>query len=195
MTMNRFEDRLLAQLQDVVAARPAPGVVAPRRPRRARLALAGAGLATATAVFAIVATSGDVTPSAYAVEPRGDGSVSVEISSLRDAAGLQRALRAAGVPAVVDYGAGCTTPGDAAGASTTTRRDDAGGKGLDSSGPAPGPGATTGSVRISDDGVAFEIDPGTLKPGEQVFITTSTGEMSSVAMAIGKDKPALPCPR
>ena len=100
---SRFEDRLLHELREVVAARPAPGVAARRRPRRTRLALAGAGVAAATAVVAIVATGSDVTPTAYAVDSRPDGSVTVEIRSLHDAAGLQRSLRAAGVPAVVDY--------------------------------------------------------------------------------------------
>ncbi len=33
-TANRFEDRLLDQLQEIVAAQPAPTVVTQRRPRR-----------------------------------------------------------------------------------------------------------------------------------------------------------------
>src|ERR1700712_2338355 len=100
-TTTHFEDRLLEQLRQIVVENPDPGVrLAPQRaPRRTRLALAGAGAAAATAAVAIVATSSDVTPSAYAVQPRKDGSVSVKIRSLSDAAGLQRSLRAAGVPA------------------------------------------------------------------------------------------------
>ena len=113
-TANRFEDRLLDQLQEIVAARPAPAVVTRRRPQRRRLALAGVSVAAATAAAVLVATGSDVTPSAYAVQPRADGSVTVHIRGLEDAKGLERSLRAAGVPAVVDYAAagksGCVTP-------------------------------------------------------------------------------------
>jgi hypothetical protein len=131
----RFEDRLFEQLRDVVAARSAP--TPRRRARRARLVLAGAGVAAATAVAAVVATGGDVTP-AYAVQPGADGSVTVRIHSLRDAAGLQRELRAAGVPAVVDYApAGCAA-GETGGGGTT-RSGGAADSGPSLSGPAPGP--------------------------------------------------------
>ena len=51
----------------------------------------------------------------------------------------------------------------------------------------------TSSVRVSDDGVTFTIDPGNLKPGEKVYISTSTGAVSSIGMAIGTEKPATPC--
>jgi len=59
--------------------------------------LAGAGtggIVGVAAVVAIVAGSGGVTDSAYAVSPQPDGSVTVKISSLSDSDGLQRALRA-----------------------------------------------------------------------------------------------------
>jgi hypothetical protein len=68
------------------------------------MGLAAAGLIGAGAAVA-VAIGGDPTPAAYAVQPRADGSVSVTISSLRDAAGLEKSLRAAGVPADVHYAA------------------------------------------------------------------------------------------
>jgi hypothetical protein len=188
----RFEDRLFEQLRDVVAARPAPRADARRPAWRTRLALAGAGVAAATAVAAVVATSGDVAP-AYAVQPAADGSVTVRIHSLRDAAGLQRSLRAAGVPAVVDYapaGSECAAPGPAAGATSSGRSTDSG---PSLSGPEPGPGATTSQVRIGSDGVTFTIDPGNLKAGQNVYITTSSGDVTSLAMAIGKRPPAAPC--
>ena len=197
-TANRFEDRLLDQLREIVAARPAPAVVTRRRPRRRRLALAGITVAAATAVVAIMVTGSEVTPSAYAVQPRADGSVTVAIRSLRDAAGLERSLRAAGVPAVVDYAPagqpGCATGPPAGG---TTERSEAGkrdtGPSLSGPGPEPAARVTTTQVRISDDGVKFTIDPGTIKSGENVYITTSTGAVRSIGMAIGRDKPAAPC--
>ena len=199
-TANRFEDRLLDQLQEIVAARPAPTVVTQRRPRRRRLAVAGVSVAAATAAVAFVATGIDVTPSAYAVEPRADGSVTVAIRGLEDAAGLECSLRAAGVPAVVDYAAagrtGCVTPpphpaGATQHSETRSRDDD--GPSLSGSGPKPGAHKMTVQVRHSDDGVKFSIDPGTLKPGEKVYITTSTGAVDSIGMAIAKEKPAAPC--
>jgi hypothetical protein len=189
----RFEDRLLEQLRGVVAARPVPDVVTRRRPGRTRLALAGAGVAAATAVVAIVATGGDVTP-AYAVESGPGGSVTVEIRSLSDAAGLQRSLRDAGVPAVVDYApAGCADPGAGGGPGPSTRRERDSDAGPSLSGPGPGPGATTSQARVDGDGVKFTIDPGTVKPGQKVFITTSTGAVSTIGMAIGNERPDVPC--
>jgi hypothetical protein len=198
-TANRFEDRLLHELREIVAARPARAVVTRRRPRRRRLTLAGVSAAAAAAAVAIVVTGGEVTPSAYAVQPRADGSVTVAIRSLRDAAGLERSLRAAGVPAVVDYApAGRTGCASGPPAGATTERSGAGKRdtGPSRSGPGPEPGArvtTTTQVSISDDGVKFTIDPGTIKPGEKVYITTSTGAVSSIGMAIGREKPAAPC--
>jgi hypothetical protein len=181
----RFEDRLLEQLRDVVAARPVPAVAAPPRWGR-RLVLAGAGVAAATAVTAIVATSGDVTP-AYAVQPGADGSVTVRIHSLRDAAGLQRSLRAAGVPAVVNYGpVDCAGPAGPQSGTSSSRGTD---RGPSLSQPGPGPGATTSQLRIDDDGVTFTIDRGNIGPGQKVFITTSAGTVTSLAMAIGKHGP------
>lgn len=199
-TANRFEDRLLDQLQEIVAARPAPTVVTHRRPRRRRLALAGVSVAAATAAVALVATGSDVTPSAFAVTPRADGNVTVAIRGLEDAAGLERSLRAAGVPAVVDYAAaghaGCVaSPPHPSG--PTTQRTESGSRddGPSRSGPGPEPGArvSTLNVRVSDDGVKFTIDPGSLKSGEKVYITTSTGALSTIGMAIAREKPAASC--
>ena len=52
----------------------------------------------------------------------------------------------------------------------------------------------SGSVRIGADGVRFTIDPGTLDPGEHVYITTSGGALSSVGVAVGTTRPQAPCP-
>jgi hypothetical protein len=96
----RFEDRLLDELRAVVAEAPP----APRghRSRRRRRILIGAAAATVAACVAlgVPLLTGGGTP-AYAVSANADGSVTVEISSLADAAGLERKLRDAGVPAVV----------------------------------------------------------------------------------------------
>jgi hypothetical protein len=209
-TSHRFEDRLLEQLLRVVAERPEPAAVLHRRPRRTRLPLAGAGVAAATVAIVFVATSSDVTPGAYAVDSRPDGAVSVSISSLRDADGLQRSLRAAGIPAFVDYAVaderGCATraeprlegpPGDSA--QKTATRKEVGGKGETGATSSSDGGAIRRAKGLSTVGVdssgaaTFSIDPGALKPGENVYITTSTGAVSSIGMAIGKHKPSAGC--
>jgi hypothetical protein len=197
-TAHRFEDRLLDQLQEIVAARPAPAVATRRRPRRRRLALAGVGVTAATAAVALVVTGSDVTPSAYAVQPRADGSVTVKIRGLEDAAGLERTLRAAGVPASVDYApggpAGCAAAPPPPSGATTQRSGGSRDDGPSLSGPGPGTGERVSTkVRAGDDGVTFTIDPGNLKPGEKIYITTSTGAVNSIGMAVAKEKPAAPC--
>ena len=100
--MSNFEDRLLADLRGLVQEQPAPS--GRRRLGGRRLALAG-GLATAVAAAATAGVfflSADA-KAAYAVTKHADGSVTVEVDSLTDAAGLQSALQAAGVNAVVEY--------------------------------------------------------------------------------------------
>lgn len=115
----RFEDRLLDQLRQVVADRETPVRPEPKR-RHRQLVLAGVGgsaavAAVVLAAIAIFLGSGRTTPNAYAVESRPDGIVLVSIDSPRDvnalntfnpgdAAGLQAGLEEAGVPAVVDFG-------------------------------------------------------------------------------------------
>lgn len=112
--VKNFEERLLLELRSLVP--PPAADRGRRRPlwRRPRLVLAG-GL---TAVLAAAATAGVVllsagTQAAYAVTKHADGSVTVEVDSLSDAAGLQAALQAAGVNAVVQYlpeGKACQQP-------------------------------------------------------------------------------------
>jgi hypothetical protein len=67
--------------------------------RRWRLALAGAGLAAVTAVVLSLAPLKS-TP-AYAITRNADGSVTFVINDVRDTEGASRALREAGVRAVV----------------------------------------------------------------------------------------------
>ena len=187
-------------------------------------------------------TAGDGTSSAYAVESQPDGAVTVSIRSLSDAAGLQRKLRAAGVPAVVDYvpggQAGCavgpppgatpgggpvqgtaSAPAPAPGTAPTgptkvegvamkaspngapesglSQAPEAGGGPTLSPGGGPSPdqpGATSSKISVGPDGASFTIDPGSLEPGQQVYITTSTGAVTSISMMIGTRKGAVPCP-
>lgn len=107
-----FEERLLDELRSLVVARPDSGTERPlRRPRallaspsRRRLALVG-GVAALLAVAAGAGVPFLVRgPSpAFAVSANDDGTVTVEINSLSDAAGLEAKLREAGIRAVVQY--------------------------------------------------------------------------------------------
>jgi len=101
----QFEDRLLAELKQVVAER------APVR-RRRRLTVA---LVAAVVLVAGGAVAGPALLSspAYAVERDPDGSIRVYIRDYRDPEGLQRRLAAFGVRAAIDYlpaGADCREP-------------------------------------------------------------------------------------
>jgi hypothetical protein len=103
-----YQERLLGELRALAErnAAEAPPQPASRRgiARYPKLALAGIAGGACVASAAIAFTGGDGGGStAYAVEPHDDGSVTVEISRLEDAAGLERELRAAGVPAEVDF--------------------------------------------------------------------------------------------
>lgn len=102
--MSNFEERLLHELQSVVTASPVDR--GQRRPlwRGPRLVVAVGlavvlGAAAGAGVFLLAAGA----PAAYAVTRNADGTISVEIDSLTDAAGLQARLQAAGVNAVVEY--------------------------------------------------------------------------------------------
>ncbi|SDN47152.1 hypothetical protein [Allokutzneria albata] len=102
----RFEDRLLTELKQVVAERE-PVRPAPRwRPVAVAAALV---VAAGTAVQLLFSGGG----AAYALEEQQDGTVRVEIKELSDAAGLQRRLAELGIKAKVDYlpaGKTCRAP-------------------------------------------------------------------------------------
>jgi hypothetical protein len=107
-----FEERLLAELRGLVVDRGSDvehrssGHRGRRlvRPRwRYAVAVGVAALVAGIGMTGLLSRYGDGTPAAYAVTRNANGSVTVEVRSLRDAAGLQRALRADGVPAVVFY--------------------------------------------------------------------------------------------
>jgi hypothetical protein len=171
----RFEDRLLTQLRAHVERNAAPGPApAPRRRalwRPAPIAAAG-GLLAAAAVAVVLATGGDGADPAYAVTPQTDGSVTVSVGSLDDAAGLEQALRDAGVSAVVravPEGKMCQpqAPATASGAGGPTA--------MSVSGTAVQGGKAT-----------FTVSAGDIRHGETLLITTSgdgTGP-SSVSFAM-----------
>ncbi|MBS1842876.1 MAG: hypothetical protein JST53_00530 [Actinobacteria bacterium] len=118
-----FESRLLGQLQAIVAARgdeasrreavaPAPRPSAWRR-RAPRLALVGALALAAVAVALIITAGGSKSSTAFAVEPRPGGGVTIKIFSLEDASGVEAALMEAGIRSQVtwlDAGMVCKEP-------------------------------------------------------------------------------------
>ncbi|MEA2160430.1 MAG: hypothetical protein QOD66_2810 [Solirubrobacteraceae bacterium] len=191
MTRTTFEDRLLRELRAVVATRPAPErVAAPARTIRARLILA-AGVVAATAAGVFVATGGDTASPAYAVEKQPDGSVTVAIHSVSDAAGLQGKLRAAGIPAVVDYtpnGKMCAEPRGQRAISGHGMRM-----------------AMRMGVRVrADRSATFTISRSGVRPGQTLVVTSSVGSSVSslgaeviagpVASCKLVDAPPLPQP-
>ncbi|MCP2167437.1 hypothetical protein [Goodfellowiella coeruleoviolacea] len=107
----RFEDRLLAELKQVVVERAdlAPEPTAEATPTPTRPARRTPRLAVATGVGALGVAGAVVLPAvlggtaAYAVEANADGTIHVEIKEIRDAAGLEAALEKAGIPAEVDF--------------------------------------------------------------------------------------------
>lgn len=158
---DNFEKRLLSELRQVSAENPAPATSTdPVRSRPyGRFAAAGMGLAAVVAGVAIYTSTGDNTTSAYAVEKQSDGKVSVEITDLTKASGLEESLAAAGVPAevmptaatvcAVELGPDDVPKGDLRKAEPT--RDPA-------SGPAPGP-ATAVAPTTEPDGDVVKAVP------------------------------------
>lgn len=202
-----FEERLLAELRAVVEERAAmPAFQAPATPaseeararwsgggalggigaRRLapRLVVGGAAVAAiAAGVLAVSSGTGD-TSSAFAVEPQGNGEVRVEISSLSDAQGLEKALEEAGVKADVNYlaaGMVCREPR------------------FTPSGGAPERTKSSGSVRQTDSGVVFTITRNGIDPGDTLLVTASPGpegmgDMVGVQIAEGAVSACDPVP-
>jgi len=172
--VSNFEERLLVELRQMVTSRP----VERGRRRPGRLALAGglaAVLAAAAAAGVFLLTAG--TQAAYAVTKNADGSVTVEIDSLTDAAGLQAKLQAAGVNAVVEYlpaGKMCKQPWF-----TPLGADAA--------------GATHGSAvgKTADGATSFTIS-GDLPSDATLVVTTQTGPGNEQALGLGWARGSVP---
>jgi hypothetical protein len=188
--LSGFERRLLDELrQTIVADRPSPaappatraGILRPGWGWSRRLALAGsiAVLAAFALTVGLPFVDGRSGPpssrAAYAVTANDRGTVTIEINALRDAKGLERRLRRAGVPAVVRY----LPPGNSCSEEASTLV-----------GPAPLPAA----IETSEDGsVRFEIDRDVLRPSERLFIysrepASEQQPASSIGISIVDDK-------
>lgn len=197
-----FEERLLAELRAVVeerAAMPREAGVERNRPYATeslhsrmpgsgrlvpRLIFGGAAVAAVAAAVLAVSSGTDDTSSAFAVEPQGDGEVRVEISSLSDAEGLEKALGEAGIKADVNYlaaGMACREP-------RFTPRTGA---------PEHRPMAI--GIKETPDGTTFTINRDAVGPGETLLVTASPtakgdGNMVGVQVADGAVSPCEPVP-
>lgn len=101
-----FERRLLDELKTVVAERATTtesATAAPAWRRAPRLALGAVAVLAAAAAVLVFSSGGHNAPRAFAVEPQQGGGVTIKIYSLEDAAGLERALERAGIPAQVNW--------------------------------------------------------------------------------------------
>jgi hypothetical protein len=187
--LDGFENALLAELRQHDATRR-PDPVRPRL--RRRLTAAGAALGAAVAVTAgAFALRPDA---AFAVDPQADGDIVVTIHSLKDADGLEDALRAQGVDADVDYSATAPglPPGDGTGTSGHSVEGGSGDtgprlveRGKDAKGTdvprgacgtpptAPERDQSTVSVERADDGVTFTLSKSFVDSDAHVHITTS----------------------
>jgi hypothetical protein len=216
----RFEDRLLIQLRRVVAERKDPREPTHNRTGHRRLVLSGAGAALVIAIVAIAAVgigTGNRTTGAYAIQVRPGGKLAVSIYSLDDAKALQRSLRAAGVPAVVDFEATKANPCVvAAGMNTSPEKAGAGDEANEARrlvqseskvprGTAPGAGEAgenaaiqvhtytvkgATSVTVS----RFVVDPSRIGPHEKLYIVHS-GTSILVRQLSAVSCPNLPSPR
>jgi len=171
--VTNFEERLLVELRGRVADLPADR--GRRRPlwRRPRLAVAGglavAAVAAATVGVVFLSTG---TQAAYAVTKNADGTVTVEIDSLTDAAGLQANLQAAGVNAVVEYlptGKMCREPW------------------FTPAGPAAAGSESSSSVGKNSDGSFSFTISNDIPAGDTLVISTQSGDGSqALGMAIAQ---------
>jgi len=167
--MSNFEERLLVELQSLVVAPPSGGGQRRALWRRPRLVLAGGLAAAAAATVAGVLVLSTGTQAAYAVTKNADGTITVEIDSLTDAAGLQAKLQEAGVNAVVEYlpeGKICKQPWyTPAGVGAA--------------------GEQTSGVQHMDDGTIRFTIGGDRPAGSTLVVTTQTGPGSLTALGLG----------
>ena len=156
--LDTFERELLHHLRTTVAVRtPVPS----RRPRRRVIAAAGVAAATAAALVFVPGIGGTA---AYSVSRTNSGDVDVSVNRLEDAAGLEAALEAEGIDAIVNYvpdGRQCTRA-----AMVTDDR--------------PGIGLTVGS-----DTFEVRIAAGTVRDDETFVIDASIVRRPDVTIADG----------
>lgn len=170
--MNSFETALLSELRTIVAERtqrrPRRRLAGPlRRPSFIAVPVGVAGVAAAV-VVGVGALSGAT--AAYAVATASSGDVVVTINSLSDASGLQSALRADGIDAIVSYDAGgSSTPPIPAGSGAVDGGSSALGRAPAGTGPAPvtsqsthlGSGSASGSSATGSS--TSTVDPAPLE--------------------------------
>jgi hypothetical protein len=202
-----FESRLLDQLKAHVAERgaeasrreasEAPAPAPAWRRRGPRLALAGVLALAAVAVALIVTAGGSKSSTAFAVEPRPGGGVTIKIFSLEDASGVEAALEEAGIRSQVtwlDAGMVCKEP-------HYKPSEVHGGFG---GGTMSGPGAVTISVGASlGKGANFNLDPKAFRPDQTVIISGAPvpyngdpegGSITKFDVAEGTVEPCEPVP-
>lgn len=163
--------------------------------------MAASGLAAAGVAAALTIVIAGGTQAAYAIDSQPDGSVTVHITTLSDAAGLQAALRDKDIPAIVDYSATCTSLPSPTRNSVTSPGTGAPPFSQVEQAPAPGTSAMQVGVRVqvSKDangtgGVTFKIDASSIPAGRNVYITTYSGAINALSVGIGSKAPTPPCP-
>jgi hypothetical protein len=161
MTLDSFEATLLAELRSHVTKRNAP----PKHSRRRRWAWASVPVVAAGAVATGLALA--PTSSAYTVHKAGNGDIVVTIKRLDDAHGLERALRADGVTAEVNYGARPTNTADDEDCAPTGW-----------SGPDPGAPVLNAEATIAADGSFTLHLPADAATGGRVLHLTTDGRVS-----------------
>jgi hypothetical protein len=174
-----YRQRLLVELRALAEKNAAEAPSPPRVARRPKLALAGiAGGACVASAAAFALAGGDDGSTAYAVVPQDDGSVTVEIKRLSDADGLERKLRANGIPAEVDYlapGLTCKEP--------RFERSKGGGP------------SSLAIAQREDASLSFTVGANDLRPG-QTLVVMSSGSApegaTSIAVAVAQGAVA-PC--
>ena len=166
MSLDTFEQSLLNELRQHVAARAAVRAV-PRRRRSVALAAGGLTAAGLAAVALSVATNVVHPGAAYAVDTQPDGDVVVTVHDLSDAGGLQGALADKGVNARITYipgfsqseGQARTRPGDAGASCDIT-------------------------LAKIDGGLTFTLDARQIALGSQLDIVTSGSRPTDVGSPV-----------
>jgi len=107
MTTPGFRDRLLAELTELIPAESQPSnpssIIRTTRRRQTLIGLSAAA-AVATALVVVPIVRGPSGTPAWAVEQTSDGNVTVTVRRISDVEGLERQIRANGIPAVVRAG-------------------------------------------------------------------------------------------